>query len=180
MTRNTMLHTANAMILLAAADKGAGAPAAPAPVAAPVTPAPAPAAPAPAAPEAAKKETKAKAEVLAIRKDIPKPAAAPSKSAYPFDELEVGESFGVKNRDKASFNSIIYQAHTRHSVKVLDANGAEVFEVKDVASKDKNTGAIIKTPTRLNKMLRTREFEAFDVDPTKDEDGASVRIFRNK
>jgi len=139
---------------------------------APATP---PAPPAPATATAAKPADKPKAVVLGVRTDIAKPEAAASRSNYPFDTMEVGASFGVQNRDKASFNSIIYQAHKRHETDVIGADG-QPEKVRTKTSKKGEPDAF----EMVNKKTRTREFEAFDVDPAKDEEGASVRIFRNK
>jgi len=150
-------------VAFAAADKASGANAAP----------PAPPAPTAGTPAAA---PKVKAEVLGIVSDIAKPEAAASKSSYPFDQLEVGQSFGVKGKDKKAFNSIIYMAHKRHSVEVKDEAGNVVTKVK--ITKGKNGAP--DTRETVPVLNRLREFEAFDVDPAVDPQGATVRIFRNK
>lgn len=131
--------------------------------------------PAPPAAPAVKVE-KLKAVVLGVTTSVARPEnTGTSRSNYPFDTMEVDASFGVQNRDKASFNSIIYQAHKRHEIEVLGSDGLPE-KVRTKTSKKGEPEAF----EMLNKTIRTREFEAFDVDAKTDPEGASVRIFRNK
>lgn len=145
-----------------AAEKGTGS--------APAVP------PAPPAAPAAKTADKPKAVVLGVTTAIARPEnTSASRSNYPFDTMDVDASFGVKNRDKASFNSIIYQAHKRHEIEVLGPDGKPEMIRKKTSKKGEPDAFEM-----VAKTVRTREFEAFDVDPAADPEGASVRIFRNK
>jgi hypothetical protein len=151
-----LAFASHAILMAAAATGGGGKASAPPPVAA----------------ETGKKAKPPAAEVLEIVSNIAKPASSKSdRSSYPFDKLEVGSSFGVKNRDKKSFNSILYMAHNRYAEPVLNADGTPKMRTKKL----KGGGTELVAETK-----RTREFEAFDVDPKTDPQGASVRIFRNK
>lgn len=91
------------------------------------------------------------------------------KSPYPFDGLEVGDSFGVAGKTKKNFNSIVYGANQRYREEVKNADGSPVM----VSKTDRKTKIVSQVP----KTVPTRLFEAFDVDPAKN-GGASVIIVR--
>lgn len=143
-----------AVALMAAADKNSGG-----------NPVP----PVPPAPAASAKGV----EIFGKRTDIaiPEGKKAGAKSKYDFDGLEVNGSFGVKGKTASQFNSIIYSAEQRHAVPVKNADGTTATRVKKL--KDGGTEVV-------DKVAKTREFSAFDVDPKTDPDGATVRIFRIK
>lgn len=117
--------------------------------------------------------------VLAVRKagtfKVPvktsKSGRGGGKSPYPFDQLEIGDSFGVVGKTKKNFNSIVYGANQRHMEPVFEADGVTP---KMVSKTDRKT----KIVSQVQAKRPTRVFEAFDVDPKTDEDGASVRIVR--
>lgn len=117
--------------------------------------------------------------VLAVRKagtfkapvKTSKSGRGGGKSPYPFDQLEVGDSFGVVGKSKKNFNSIVYGANQRYMEPVFEADGTTP---KMVSKTDRKT----KIVSQVQAMKPTRIFEAFDVDPKTDEDGASVRILR--
>lgn len=158
MIRNTITASiaASSLALMAASDKNSGANATP----------PAPPAPAVAA--------KAEVKTLGIRTDIERPAGARkagAKSKYPFDDLEVGASFGVIGKDAAGFSSIIYSAQQRHAVDVIGANGQPETRIKKL----KGGGTEVVKKTKV-----TRKFSAYDVDPAKDPENATVRVFRDE
>jgi hypothetical protein len=112
--------------------------------------------------------------VTAISAAVPMPeqksARRGTASVFPFDQLEVNQSFGVKDRDKASLSSVVSAQNRKH---VTETPGAPV-DLKDV------NGAVVgQTPGDTVKTV-TKHFFAVDVDAKKDPDGASVRIFRDK
>lgn len=130
MIRTSMLSLGSAAVLLAAADKGAGsnAGAAAAKVegnaSQPANTAPAGnAGTAAASTEAAKPEIK----IATKRTDIPLPADTSGgrggQTLYPFDELEVNESFHVTG--KKSMASTVSSANARNTTELTDAAGVK-------------------------------------------------------
>lgn len=127
-----------------------------------------------AAPAAAPAKPRILQNVTAIRADVLPPVKAATKrgggtgpgETYPFEKLEIGQSFGIVGRNAKRMNSTVYSAMARFGTVApkVDKAGAPVL--------NKKTG---KPQMTLN---RTRVFKAFDVDPTTDVDGATVRIFR--
>jgi len=120
------------------------------------------------------------AQLTGISADVPMPTNAGKsnrggRSLYPFDELEVGQSFGVKNKTQKQLASTVSGANKRHRVEVKDANGQTVFKTQDVKQAD---GTIVKQPTLDPQTAPGRIFVAADVDPKTDPDGASVRVWR--
>lgn len=104
-----------------------------------------------------------------IRSDIPVAPAARGRggvgsSKYPFDKLEVGQSFGV-NRAAKKMNSTLYSAMKRYGavVPIVDATGSPVL---NKAGKPKMT------------LKKVRVFVIRDVDPATDPDGAKARVWR--
>lgn len=100
-----------------------------------------------------------------------------SKSLYPFDKLEVGQSFGVKNKTAAGMASIISNQNRKHREEKKDEAGNTVFETKELKGAD---GTVTEVPTDKPVMIVNKHFFANDCDPATDPDGASVRVFRDK
>lgn len=153
-------------IAFAAADKGSGASAVAAPVAVP-EPAAVPAA----APTA--KADKPKPEMTSIIDDFPLPTKRLSggrggKTLYDFDKLEIGQSFGVKNKTVKGMASTVSSANERYREVIKDGEGKPVM-IPDPKDATKQVEA-----TR-----QTRKFICGEVDP-KDprNDGATVRVWR--
>lgn len=171
-----MSAIAASTVAMLAAEKGSGSGKANAEVP-PVPPAPPVAGEVPPAPPVAGEATsatpKVKQVVFGITDAVPMPDEDSSRSKYPFDELKVNQSFGVAGRDKKSFNSIIYAAQQRHAVAVLNEDGTPKTKMKEVKNKDGS-----KTNELVPEKNLTRKFVAYDVDPAKDPEGATVRIYR--
>lgn len=143
-----------AMAVLAAAgtDNAAFAP--------PASATPAPTAAAPTAPAAA-------APKFAIRADVPVPKTSVRTGPgerYPFDQLQVGQSFGVMKAAKR-MQSTLYSAMQRYGTvePVVDGDGKPVLNAKG------------KPKTKL---LKDRIFVCRNVDPTTDPDKAVARVWR--
>lgn len=120
------------------------------------------------------------AQLTGISADVPMPANAGKtnrggRSLYPFDDLEVGQSFGVRNKTQKQLASTVSGATKRHRVEVKDAAGNVVFKTTDVKQAD---GTIVKQPTLDPQTQPGRIFVSADVDPKTDPDGASVRVWR--
>lgn len=100
------------------------------------------------------------------------------EAIYPFDALNVNQSFHVPVSDKMpkparSLASAVSAATAKYAVEVKDANGQTVmepFERKDKA------GTVIETGTRP-KMQNTRVFTVRAVDAS-DPRGPGARIYR--
>jgi hypothetical protein len=150
---------------------------------APKAPPIAPKAPAaPVAAKAAKAETTKRIapELTTITSEVELPKKVSkrgSKSLYPFEKLEVGQSFGVTNKTAAGMASIISNQNRKHRAEKQDENGNTVFEMKDLKGAD---GTVTQVPTDKPVMNVDKHFFASNCDPKKDPDGASVRVFRDK
>jgi hypothetical protein len=95
-----------------------------------------------------------------------------SKTIYPFEQLQVGQSFGVKNKKAENMTSIISNQN-RKTYPVKDASGAIVMKpIKDAA------GAVIGQSADPETF--SKRFFAVDVDAKKDPDGATVRVWREQ
>ena len=137
---------------------------------------------APKAPAAAKTKTTKRIapEITTITGDVEMPKKVNkrgSKSPYPFDNLEVGQSFGVTNKTAAGMASIISNQNRKYRAQKTDGRGNTVFETKDLKGAD---GTVTQVPTDKPVMVVGKHFFASDCDPKKDPDGASVRVFRDK
>jgi len=135
-----------------------------------------------ASPETGAKATKkprVAPEITAISAKVEMPASASSrrgtKSLYPFDDLvEVGQSFGVKNKTASDMSSIVSNQNRKNREDVFDENGDTVFETKTMKGED---GVEIQVPTK--KPLQKVNKFFFVVDAEKnDPDGAKCRVFR--
>lgn len=125
--------------------------------------------------------TAASPQITTIRADITIPekkskGGRGSRSAYPFDKLEIGQSFGVANKTKKQLASIISNQNKRFAVDKLDANGKPIFRTIEI-----EVDGVKKSHTTENKVTEPgRTFIAVEVDSETDPDGAMVRIFRTK
>lgn len=147
-----------------------------------MTKAPAIAPKAPAVPADAKTETTKRIapELTTITDNVEMPKKVNkrgSKSLYPFEKLEVGQSFGVTNKTAAGMASIISNQNRKHREEKTDDQGNTVFETKDLKGSD---GTVTQVPTDKPVMIVNKHFFASDCNPKKDPDGASVRVFRDK
>lgn len=100
-----------------------------------------------------------------------------SKSAYPFDQLEVGASFGVKNKTREQMQSIVSNQNKKHRTEKRDEAGNVVYQTTEAKDVD---GNVTHLPTDKPEMVDGKMFFAIEADPKKDPDGAKVRVFRNK
>ena len=100
-----------------------------------------------------------------------------SKSLYPFEKLEVGQSFGVTNKTAAGMASIISNQNRKNREEKVDDAGNTVFETKELKGQD---GTITNVPTDKPVIVVNKHFFASDCDPKTDPDNASVRVFRDK
>jgi|ERR1051325_1635744 hypothetical protein len=140
---------------------------------------------------------------IAIDDDVPMPEGqrnrAPRETIYPFDKLEVGQSFHVakteENPDPAiRLSSSVSGAHVRYSPVLKDEAGnvlTETYEspvYKKTADgkgweKDPTTGKrvveSVVTKTREQRGEPTREFFIVPTDAT-DKRGEGARVFRRK
>lgn len=148
-------------------DTKAAAPAA-APVAAVATPSPKPG-------------TRIAPQITEIRSDVPMPEPTKgnrgSKSQYDFDKLEVGQSFGIKNKTAREMSSIVSNANRKNQADKRDAAGNVVFKTKTVTDQ---AGNKVVVPTLDPEKVALKVFFAADTNPKTDPDGASVRIFRKQ
>jgi hypothetical protein len=103
----------------------------------------------------------------------------PRVSPYPFDTMNVGQSFhiaateDVPNPSK-KYASTVSSANARYSFEVKDAAGAVVYENK--VSKDENGNPVT---TSVPKLDYTKKFVIRSVDAS-DARGAGARVFRTK
>ena len=131
-----------------------------------------------------------------VAKTAPKPRVAPditditdavempkkasnrgSKSLYPFDQLEINQSFGVKNKTAAGIASIVSNQNRKHCEEKVDENGDTVFETKEVKGVD---GTVTEVSTGKPVIIVNKHFFAIDCNPKTDPHDASVRVFRDK
>jgi hypothetical protein len=108
--------------------------------------------------------TAAAATEFVIADNIPLPPPSSGgrggNTLYPFDKLEVGQSFGVKGKTKKGMASTVSSANNRYLEVVKDAAGKPVMvDGKEV-------------------KRATRKFVSGEVDPKTDPVGASVRVWR--
>lgn len=120
-----------------------------------------------------------------IATDIPMPSKAKSGAKSELaKKLEmiavVGGSIGLKNKTKKQISSTISKVNNAaaNQTQKLDSNGQPVTKTGEPV-KDGN-GVIQSYGPSVAVMERVKEFEAYDVDPKEDKQGASVRIFRVK
>jgi hypothetical protein len=104
-------------------------------------------------------------------------AARGSKSLYPFDDLtEVGMSFGVKDKTAKNMASIVSNQNRKNVEPRKDEAGNVIYKTKAVKGAD---GTETQMPTDKPEVNVLKHFFVIDVDPKKDPDNASVRVFRD-
>lgn len=85
-----------------------------------------------------------------------------SASIFPFDTLtEVGQCFGIKNRDAKSLSSIISNANRKAMVNKTDAAGNVVYKTTEL--KDANGTVVGHQPTTEPEKVAGKRYAAFDV-----------------
>lgn len=110
-----------------------------------------------------------------------------SASIFPFDTLtEVGQCFGIKNRDAKSLSSIISNANRKAMVNKTDDAGNVVY--KTVEMKDANGTVVGRSPTTEPEKVAGKRYAAFDVKGNKELtaavktnetlNGSTVLVFR--
>jgi len=122
--------------------------------------------------------------VFTRRKDLPVPAAKPrtrppgfgKASKYPFDDMEVGESFHVPF---SSFGADVKDPMKAMSASVAGANRKYTQIVQPVKQRlnKKGVGMVNKKGEPINESTKYREYVALKVDGT-DSDGEGIRVWR--
>lgn len=108
--------------------------------------------------------------LTAVRDDIPMPdrkVSRGSKSIYNFDALKVGQSFGIMAKQAKSMSSIISNQNKK-SYRAVNGNDPLFHMTKN---------GELDVPTS-HPLMYHKVFAAVDVDPKKDPDKASCRVFR--
>lgn len=120
-------------------------------------------------------------EITAVSSAVPMPprptAGRAQKSIYPFDLLEVGGSFGVKNKTAEQLGSVVSNQNKRARVPQRDTLGNIVYEMTDATGP---TGESMKVPTANPVLIDGKTYFVVNVDPATDPDGATARVFRDK
>jgi len=123
-------------------------------------------------------------KILGVSLSVPMPEIVKnkrgSKTLFPFTELTaVGASFGVIGRTAKSMSSIVSAQNRKaeNMVPKKDAAGNVIFKLQEVKNPD---GTVVHVPTTEPFLEQDKDFFAVDVDPAKDPEGASVRVFRRK
>jgi len=120
--------------------------------------------------------------LTAISANIPMPDRSNSKrgstTSYPFASLEVGQSFGVKNKTQKQLSSIVSNQNRKPGPPMVDANGQPVFVMQEVRDANNVVTGHIPTKERATDDSKKKKFFALDVDAKTDPDGASVRVWR--
>lgn len=109
-----------------------------------------------------------------------------SKSPYPFDTIEAGQAFGVKNKTAKQLSSIVSNQNRKDSNHrpVKDDAGNIVYKMNDLTAPD---GSVTKVPTKEPETEQIKTFVAYDVDAELKAkikgtplEGSSVLVFRTK
>jgi hypothetical protein len=103
-----------------------------------------------------------------------------STTSYPFDKLEVGQSFGVNNKTVKQLSSIISNQNRKPGPPKRDATGAIVYKMIEV--RDANgvvTGHMASKEAETDDDKK-KHFFAAEVDPKTDPDKVKVRVWRDK
>lgn len=82
-------------------------------------------------------------------------------SVYPFDKLEVGACFGVKNKTAKQLSAVISNAHRRFRVNKTDGEGNVVYKMQEI--KDAQGNVTGRVPTQEPEQVPGRHFFAVDV-----------------
>lgn len=118
-------------------------------------------------------------ETTPITSTVPMPekqSRRGSVSKYAFADLEVGQSFGVKNKTAAGMASIVSNQNRKHKTPKLNEAGGVIYKTTIMIGAD---GQKTEVPTEKPEMNILKHFFANDCDPAKDPEGATVRIFRD-
>jgi hypothetical protein len=108
--------------------------------------------------------------LAAVRNDIPMPdrkISRGSKSIYPFESLQVGQSFGIIGKAAKSMSSIISN-QCKKEYRAMDGSNPRFHTVE-------MNGTTV--PTEKPLMYR-KVFTVADVNPKTDPDKASARVWR--
>jgi hypothetical protein len=102
-------------------------------------------------------------EVLNLALPERAPRRAGSVSVYPFDSLtEVGQWFGVKNKDKRAMSSVISNQNKKYRVQAKDENGQPMFKMNAMKGPDGSVTEVADTSKPI--YTHTKKFEAREVD----------------
>ncbi len=110
------------------------------------------------------------------------PDGTPKAPKYPFDRLEVGQSFHIKPTAKVpepwkSVNAAVSLATKSYDQPELDANGAQMNETVTLKKRGPDGKMIAAGETTRIKMKHTRTFSIVRVDNT-DPKGVGARVYR--
>lgn len=125
--------------------------------------------------------------IVGLNLDIPMPIRAKrgSEPKYPFDGLEVGKCFGVKNKTAKDMGSVISAANRRYNKPVLNEQGQPTYAMKNAQSPE---GVEMSVPD-LTKPIKNAERHFFAVDATPEQikswkgtenEGIKVLVYRDK
>jgi hypothetical protein len=103
-----------------------------------------------------------------------------SATSYPFADLAVGQSFGVKNKNAKQISSIVSNQNRKPGAPKVDASGAPVYKMVEVKDANGVVTGHIPSKDRETDEENKKHFFAVDCDPKKDPEGASVRVWRDK
>lgn len=138
-------------------------------------------------PAAAAKSPRAKAEAPQITElvsDMPIPTitrgAVGSRSPFPFDTMEVGQSFGVSNKTAKQMSSIVSNQNRKASNyrNKVDAEGKEILTPATPIT-DANGNVVGQKPGEPIKE-QIKVWVVSEVDHKKDPAKARVRIWRKQ
>ena len=128
--------------------------------------------------------------IAAVRADITPPKNVTTRGqkspiTVEMEKLEVGQSFGLMNKTKKDIQSRVSNFNNAESNlrTVTDANGATVWKTAPVPAEPITdaAGNVVATKPAVAGVPKTepvKYFEVHDMDPKKDPDKATVRIFR--
>lgn len=153
-----------------------------APVAVPPIPAIAPVAPTAAKATDAKSNSRVEPELTPINSSLtmptpPRGGRRGSVSLFPFDALQVGQSFGVKNKTLSQMQGVISNQNKKGRTPKLDENGNKVMKM--ITAQD-GAGNEVQVPGSEVETVEGKRFFGIECDPANDPDGAAVRVWRQK
>ena len=117
--------------------------------------------------------------IFSIRSDVTIPERKSKRGGiakYPFDLLNVGQSFGVIGKTAKSMSSAISAANKKAMVQATNPDGTPAFEMRELKDADGNLVSAVPTTKKI--MVAGKKFFAIDVDSAVDPDKATVRVFR--
>lgn len=95
--------------------------------------------------------------------DIKPTTRVGAASVYPFDKMEVGAIFGVKDRNKKGVSPAVSNANRKYKQNVTDDAGNTVYETKPLIGAD---GTVTNIPDISKpKKIATRHFTVIEVTP---------------